>query len=132
MKLPPPNPARRSAYILMEVMLATAIFAIAGVSLAILLNELISAGTRAQRESRIVWDLQTHLNTARLNQLALGKKTDKPDADGVIFEQEISRLNMKNEHNQLLGGLYNIKITARWKEENQDRDMDAQTYVYRP
>lgn len=133
MKLPPARPALRSAYILMEVMFAMGIFAIAAVSMVIVLNEAISAAARTQRESRIVWDLQTRLNIARLgNQLPVGKVTDKPDADGVVYEREISNLVLKNEHDRPLGGMYNIQVTARWKEENRDRDMSAQTYVYRP
>ena len=133
MKLPPSHSARRSAYILMEVMLATAIFAIAGVSLAIVLNGSISAAARTERESRIVWDLQSRLNTARINSpLPVGTVTDKPDANGVVYEQQITVLDLKNEHDQPLTGLYDIRVTAHWKEENQAMDMTAQTYVYRP
>lgn len=131
MNLPSFKKARRpSAYILMEVMLATAIFAIAAVSLAIVLNEAIAAGIRVQRETQVVWNLETQLNQARLLPLAAGKQTSKPDTGGIVYEQEITQLNLKNRKNVSLTGLYDIKITAHWKEENRDTDLVAQTYVY--
>ena len=123
---------RRSAYILLEVMLATGIFALAGVALAIVLNEAISAGVRVQRETHVVWNLESRLNEARLTRLVPGTETTKPDADGIAYEKEISRLDLKNDKNQSLIGLYNIKITARWNEGTRDMDLVSQTYVYQP
>ncbi|HWB59413.1 MAG TPA: hypothetical protein VG733_07975 [Chthoniobacteraceae bacterium] len=122
----------RGGYILMEVMLAVAIFALAGVSLMILLSESISAGTRVQRETRIVWNLESRLNEARLGQLVAGSGTSVPDADGVVYVTDVDVLNLKNQKEQSLAGLYDLKVTAHWKEENLARDMEARTYVYRP
>ena len=130
----PPLPAsiaRRGGYILMEVMLATTIFAIAGVSLAIVLNDAISAGIRVQRATRVTWNLESKLNEARL-QFAEGTNTSKPDADGIVYETAISRMNLLNEKNQPVAGMYNIVITARWKEGNEDAYQSAQMYVYQP
>ncbi len=123
---------RRGGYILMEVMLATAIFAMAGVTLAVLLSEAISAGLRTQHETRIVWGLESRLNQARLARLQPGTSVSEPDAGGVTYETAISQLNMKNLLNQPLPAMYNITVTARWKEENEDMDLAAQTYVYQP
>ena len=124
--------AKRSAYILMEVMLATGIFALAGVSLAVALRDTISAGGRVERETHVVWNLESQLNQARTRQIVPGRETAKPDAEGVVYEKEIISLNLQNDHRQPLANLYNIRITARWKEEGLDRDLEAQTYVYQP
>ena len=126
------KPARRCGYILMEVMLATGIFAMAGVSLAVVLHTAISAGQRVRRENHIVWELESRLNQARLNRLAPATQTSTPDADGVVYEMEVSLLNLKDQNNASMQGLYDIKVTARWKDENRDADMVAETYVYQP
>ena len=55
----------RHGYILMEVMLAVAIFALAGVSLMILLSESISGRRPRAPRDRIV-NLESRLNEARL------------------------------------------------------------------
>jgi len=124
--------ARNSAYILLEVMLATGIFALAGVSLAVALSETISAGARLQRHTQVIWSLESRLNEMRLKPLVLGKEATKPDANGIIYEKEVSLLELKNNKAQPLNGLFNIKITARWKDGKRSMDMEAQTYVYQP
>ena len=111
--------------------MATAIFALVAVALAVSLNEAISAAVRLKRETQIVWSLDSRLAEARVERLVLGKKTAEPDSDGVAYEKEVTPLQMRNKKNDFLGGLYNIKITARWKAQNRDEELFAQTYVYR-
>ena len=127
-----PEKTRRGGYILMEVMLATGIFAMAGVSLALVLSQAVSAGGRVQRETHIVWALESQLNEARLVRLSPVKLTSVADAEGVVYVREVSILDMKSKKNETMNGLYNIKITAQWKDGNRDTDMVAQTYVYQP
>ena len=127
-----PEKTRRGGYILMEVMLATGIFAMAGVSLALVLSQAVSAGGRVQRETHIVWALESQLNEARLVRLSPVKLTSVADAEGVVYVREVTLLDMKSKKNETMNGLYNIKITAQWKDGNRDMDMVAQTYVYQP
>jgi type II secretion system protein I len=130
--LPRANAGGCEAYILLEVMLATAIFALVVVALAVALNETMDAGARLQQETGIVWSLESKLAEARISRLAPGREVSKPDASGIVYEKEVSPLNCKNKKNQFLNGLYNIRITARWKENNQDREQYSQIYVYQP
>jgi type II secretory pathway pseudopilin PulG len=123
---------RLASYILLEVMLATGIFALAGVSLAVTMGETISAGSRLQRETHVIWNLESRLNEVRLKTLVVGKEKMEPDAAGVTYEEETTLLELKNEKNISLNGLYNVKVTARWKEQNRPTDMVAQIYVYQP
>lgn len=120
---------RRSAYILLEVMLATAIFAMVATALAISLNETIEAALRIRRVTNVVLNLESRMAEARQSPLTLGKESSKRDADGIVYEKEVSLLEMKNRKNQPLTGLYNLKISARWKEQNQEMTRVAQTYV---
>ena len=60
------------------------------------------------------------------------KLTSVADAEGVVYVREVSILDMKSKKNETMNGLYNIKITAQWKDGNRDMDMVAQTYVYQP
>jgi len=122
----------RAGYILLEVMLATAIFAMAAVALAVALNEALGASIRLQRETRVAWNLESKLAEARIGRLVVGKDTSPPDAGGISYVKEISTLDLKNDKNQFLAGLYSIKITARWKEEGRDESQFSQTYVYQP
>ncbi|MGB8354687.1 MAG: hypothetical protein WCD79_12410 [Chthoniobacteraceae bacterium] len=126
------NQSDVSAYILLEVMLATAIFAMAAVALAVLLNTAMGASTDLQRENKITWNLESKLTEAKINRLVVGKETLPPDAGGIAYDKEISPLDLKNYKNQYLAGLYSIKITARWREDGRDETQVSQTYVYQP
>lgn len=129
------QPVRRadcSAYILLEVMLATAIFALVAVALAISLNKTIDAAVRLQRETDVIWNLDSKMAEVRVKRLVLGKEKSKADGNGIIYETEVKPLDLKNEKGQFMGGLYNIKITAYWKEDNRDEQMTSQMYVYQP
>ena len=127
-----PRAARSSAYILMEVMLATAIFACAAVALAVALSDTITAGDRLQRESRVIWGLESRMNEAKLKRLVLGKETLPPDGTDIVYEQETSQLDLKNDKNQILAGMYNITITAHWMENHRPVSLVSQKYVYQP
>lgn len=113
-------------------MLATAIFAMVATALAVCLNGTIGAGLHVQRETGVLLNLESRLAEARLTRLIPGKGTSKPDAGGIVYELEISLLDLKNDKNQPLNGLYALKITARWKEQNQDEEQVARTYVFQP
>ena len=121
-----------AGYILLEVMLATAIFAMAAVALAVLLNEAMGASISLQQENKVAWSLESKLAEAKINRLIVGKETLPPDARGVAYEKEVSQLDLKNYQNQFLAGLYSIKITAHWKENGRDETQLSQTYVYQP
>lgn len=110
-------------------MLATALFALVATALAISLNRTIDAALEIQRKTRVVLNLDSQLAEARQGRLTLGKETAKPDADGIVYEKEVSLLELRNRKNEPLNGMYNLKITARWKEQNQEVSQVAQTYV---
>jgi type II secretory pathway pseudopilin PulG len=132
MKLSHTRKKHDGGYILLEVMLATAIFSMTAVALAVVLSDAISVGSRAQSETRITWALESKLNEARLVRIEPGMKATKPDGDGVTYETQISQLNMTNQKGQPLPGMYNIVVTARWRQEGQNMSQVAQTYAYQP
>jgi type II secretory pathway pseudopilin PulG len=117
------------AFILLEVLLATAIFALVATALAISLNETIEASLRIRRDSAVRLNLESQLAEARAARLSPGKETAKPDDDGVIYEREVTALDLRNNKKQLLVGLLNVQITARWQENNRNETLSVQTYV---
>ncbi|MGB8354955.1 MAG: hypothetical protein WCD79_13755 [Chthoniobacteraceae bacterium] len=121
-----------SAYILLEVMLATTIFAMVAVALAILLNETMEASVQMRRENSVIWNLESKMAEIRIKRLVAGKEESPLDASGINYETEISPLNLRSKDSFSLTGLFNIKITARWKQGSRVEEEVAQTYVYQP
>lgn len=129
----------RKGYILMEVMLAAGIFALAGVGLAVALNNVSKTFLAARKSTHIRMELASRLAEARLSNLVPEKKAEKPDADGITFEREIATLEFKKNNPQAtlnsnapLNGFYRITISASWLEGKIPQSEKAEVYVFQP
>ncbi|HEY5892733.1 MAG TPA: hypothetical protein VIT91_05825 [Chthoniobacterales bacterium] len=119
--------------ILLEVMLATAIFAIAAVSLAVAVDQSIDAFHDIRRSSNVRVHLQSFLAEARGQKLTVGKddlETEK--GSDVTYTREVKRLERNNFKNDPLGNLYEVIIRAEWSENNQKQERTAREYVFQP
>ena len=122
----------RKGYILMEVMLAAGIFAIAGVGLAVALNDIAKTYVQARKVNAIRIELQSRLAEARLVPLSPIKDVSKENTDGVVFKKEIALLEMTNKARTILPGLYRLTLTAEWTEGKEKQEEKAEVYVYQP
>ena len=95
-----------SAFVSLEALIATAIFAAAGLGLAIALNSTIDAAIAARREGNIAWNLESKLVEARIGPITVGKETSRPDALGVVYDKEITHLDLKTKTVPTLSGMY--------------------------
>ncbi|MBI4024410.1 MAG: type II secretion system protein [Verrucomicrobia bacterium] len=123
---------RAKGFILLEVMLATMIFGLVVVALAVCLRHAIDAAIEMQREAEIRLNLQNKLAEARQQRLKPGKETFDPDSTGIVYEIETRALNLRNEKKQVLHGLYGLTAQARWKTGKQEERREAEIYVYQP
>ncbi len=128
----PFHPCRKAGFSLLEVMLALAIFASAGVMLVATINEIgtitIQARTLRNVEQGIESLLDEHSKAPQMMEL---EKDMKPGADGIAYKVTVRPLeDLKNQDNQILNGLFIIKVQARWQEDGQNMDMSAETIRY--
>ncbi|MCS7063776.1 MAG: signal peptidase II [Methylacidiphilales bacterium] len=117
---------------LFEVMLAVTIFALVVMALAQALKSSIESTTLIQREFIVRQLLQNALAAARVEPLRTGSfpiKTDDPD---YTLEKRVEQLNWQNQDQQPLQGLYQITITASWKEGNDSQQAQASLILYQP
>ena len=128
-----PFPKRQAGFTLWEVMLAVAIFALVVTALAVTLIRALDAAKVEQRETAVRLRLQTMLAEARANRLVPGRETQDPDAQGVVYEQEISRLDdLRNQREQPLPNLYTLTVRALWKSGSIAETNQVQVWVYQP
>ena len=50
--------------------------------------------------------------------------------EGITLKQERKQLDLKNENNQPLTGLFNVTIEARWMSGRQPQEKSVSFYVY--
>jgi type II secretory pathway component PulJ len=123
---------RGHGFVLLEVILATGIFALAGIGLAVALNNLAQTYHQSRQVEAVRIELESRLTEARVGRVREGSEQSEADARGVVYEKIITQLQISNDEQIVLTGLYEISITARWQEGGASQQEKASVYVYQP
>jgi type II secretory pathway component PulJ len=119
-------------FVLMEVILAAGIFALAGIALAMALNDLSKVYHQSRKVEAIRVELESRLAEARVMRVFETREKSDEDVSGVVYEKEVKQLQISNDDKIVLTGLYEISITAKWKEDIGPQEEKAEIYVYQP
>lgn len=126
------QPQRRAGFSLLEVMLALAIFASAGVMLVATINEIGGITMQARTLRNVEQGIESLLDEhSKVPQIMEMEKDIKAGDDGVAYRVVVKALDdVKNQDNQVLNGLFQIKVMARWMEDDRKMEMEAETVRY--
>lgn len=125
-------PAARSAFTLLEMVISLGILSTALVALIGVLQNCVGASTQIERQSHIRRNLESRLAEIRSQFLQPGKQTTERDLFGVVYEAEITPLELFNQNEELLHGLYRIKIRAKWKDGKTNQEDECEIIAYQP
>lgn len=122
----------RRGFLLLEMILALAVFGIAATGFAVALNRMASAAELAQSELRITRILDSALDeTLSLPVLEEGVVTTSVGETGIELDTTISLLEeMQNEEGQFLQEMFHINVTAKWYENGSWYDRSVETWRY--
>lgn len=124
--------SKRQGFSLLEVMLALAIFASAGVMLVATINEIGTITMQARTLRNVEQGMESLLDEhSKAPQMMELDKDVKAGQDGIAYKITVRPLeDLKNQDNQVLNGLFLIRVQARWEEDGQPMDMAAETIRY--
>ena len=119
-------------FLLLEMVLALAVFGIAATGFAVALNRMAKVAALAQSELRITRILDRALDeTLSLPVLEEGVTDSKAGDTGVDLVTTIEPLTeLQNEEGQLLQQMYLIKIEAKWFENSEWQNRIVETWRY--
>lgn len=123
---------KKKGYILFEIMLAVAIFAISFVALAKALSGLVATAHRIQRETYVTEELENRLALARKGYLVAGKNKEEADTHGVAYVTQVTQLQIRGEGNTILPGMYSVQVTATWGKNTAADTKSVEVTVYQP
>jgi len=130
----PPYRSRRAnrGFMLLEVLLALAVFSTAAVGFAVALNRMAATAEMAQREMRVTRILDSALQEAlSLPVMEEGVTTETVAENGMEIDTRIELLeNLENQDGQLLQDMYRIEVTANWFEDSQWQKRTVETLRY--
>ena len=126
------NPIRKSGFLLLEMVLALAVFGMAATGFTVALNRMAATASLAQSELRITRILDSALEeTLSQPTIEEGSDTIEIGETGVELETNIERIeDLLNEDGQQLQDMFRIRITAKWVENGRSQQRSAETWRY--
>lgn len=121
--------SRKAGIALLEAMLALAVFGLVTVSLVGALRNMSLLTIETAQETHAIQAMRT-LMEQRLHgsELELGVAKIGPDELGISYRVKMDPENsLLDENGVVLPGLYQIEVTASWKEGEQVRSLSAET-----
>ncbi len=122
----------RGGFLLLEMVLALAVFGIAATGFAVALHRMAALAALAQSELRITRILDSALDeTLSLPTLVEGVAHVKVAETGIELDTKIERLDkLENQDGQLLQGMFRLEVTARWFENATWQERAVETWRY--
>lgn len=122
----------RRGFLLLEMVLALAVFGIAATGFAVALHKMAALAGLAQSELRITRILDSALDeTLSLPTLKVGKSNSSVGETEIELNTTIQLLeDLQNEDGQALQGMYRIKIEAKWYADGQWQQRSVETWRY--
>ncbi|MEI7912405.1 MAG: type II secretion system protein [Verrucomicrobiota bacterium] len=127
-----PGHQRQCGFLLLEVILALAVFSAAATGFAVALHEMAKAAGLAQNELRITRVLDSALDEAlSMPTLEEGTTTNPVGKTGIEMATTIAlREDLENVDGAPLQQMYVITVTARWYESGVWKERSAETWRY--
>lgn len=123
-------------FILLEVLLAIALFGVAGLGLVKALNFSAKAAVESQLDIRMMMRLQSALTLAsKAQQMEEYEIVSDPDELGVQVLTRVEEMPdefLMNEDGQELQDMWLITVKAFWDRNGNTGEMEAQTWRYAP
>jgi len=127
-----PHPIRKSGFLLLEMVLALAVFGMAATGFTVALNRMAATASLAQSELRITRILDSALEeTLSQPMIEEGSDTIEIGETGLELETNIERIeDLLNEEGQQLQDMFRIRIKAKWVENGRSQERSAETWRY--
>ncbi len=120
----------RSAFTLLEILIAVGVFAMAGLGLMIALEATVRGAGTVQRENEIRAQIESRL--ARLSVGPLEEMADESELDGTVYDEVVAREEVTDADLTALQGYWRVGVTARWRASGQEQEWAVSHLVYQP
>jgi len=127
-----PNRQLRSGFLLLEMVLALAIFAAATTGFVVALHRMAEAASLSQSETRVTRILESAMNEAMsLPMLEPGENRYEIEGEKIEIWTVIELMeDLETEEGSILKEMYRIEVTARWYENGVWEERKAETWRY--
>ena len=122
----------RQGMTLLEVLLAVAVFGIAGTALVGALNQLAEAVLDGRQIRQMELTVESLIDEySKVPQLQQVEQDIKAGTDGISYHVSVQPVrDIRNQENRELQGLFRIKVRGQWKSAGEPLIIDAEVLRY--
>ncbi len=126
------NRKSESGFVMLEVLIAVALFAIVGTSMVVAISDVADLTFKLHREQQLSRMLDSELRRVlSLPNLEEGKETTTLEELGVEIETLIEPIQeMENQDGQVLANMFRITVSAFWSADGEAQTQSTQTWRY--
>jgi prepilin-type N-terminal cleavage/methylation domain-containing protein len=122
----------RRGMVLLEVMMALAIFAVVAFSLVVALYSAFDAAEDRNHVDVALRGLDNQLALLHSARVLPGEQDAPDDGTGVAYHISITQEQMQDQKKQPVPNMYRATITATWTARNQPYERDVSALIYQP
>jgi hypothetical protein len=127
-----PTLRQTGGFVLLEIMLAVAIFAIGVISLGWSVENCLKAEVAKNEDQRVARALMNRMTEIERGSILVGD-SQTVDLEGIFtgisLKQTRTELKLKNENNLVLSGLYQVDLEANWKSGGEPQSKTLSFYM---
>lgn len=123
---------QRSAFTLLETLLALAIFSMAVVSLVEAINQLGMTTVHQRRESQVQERMRSLLTERTRLPLQQEQDETKVQEGDTTYTVRHHKLQLQNKDGVPVEGLFEVSVTAQWMEGREPQQASVDTWLYPP
>jgi hypothetical protein len=127
------SPPRRSGgMVLLELIVALTVFALVAFALVGALDAgMTVAGERDQIDAA-TRGLANQLALLHVGRIDPGSRDVRAASDGIAYHLTIEPALLRDQHHELLSGLYRATVVASWKTGGREEDRSVSELIYQP
>lgn len=121
-------------FVLLEVVLALALFGMVAVSMTMAINEIANASRSARQEGQVLRVMESVLaQVVHQQELKPGSSSFAPNNEGVAADAVVEKAVLKTRNKSELDHMFRVTVNA-WISDGRKRLMKRQieTFVYAP
>jgi prepilin-type N-terminal cleavage/methylation domain-containing protein len=126
--------SRNRGFLLLEMVLALAVFGIAATGFTVALHRMARVASLSQSELRVTRFMESAMNEALSLPVMEEGETEAEigQAGNVVYFLTVIRLmeDLENQDGEILQQMYHVSVTATWMESGQKQERMVETWRY--
>jgi len=122
----------RSAFVLIEVVIALTIFAMVAFSLVMALDSSLDAAMERNQVDMALRGLDNQINLLHSARVLPGESDAPDDGSGILYHISVAQEQLQDQKNNPVPNTYRATITATWNFRGQQQGRDVSELIYQP